>query len=244
MPGWPSIWLPAALIAVAAYLLVPALPAEVPDTSSPPVNTSSGAVNMNCAVGQTFVARFDGLDRISVVLAAVRPTDEAEIAFHIKETPTGEPLRTVRRVISSLPIGDAGRFRPGAVEARWTTFTFDPIPDSAGRKLYFSVEGRGVPWDNTVRVLMFYHNLYALGQAHINETPVNAHVPFRAHSRGRVADYMSVLAENLAVKRTGALAPAPLYAAIGVAYLLLAFGLVMAAWRSKSSAREGQGAPK
>lgn len=220
------------------------LPIDVPDTNSPPAGTSTGEANDWNSVGQTFVARRNNLNRVSVVLATDRHTDNAQIAFHIKEVPKGEPLRTVKRTISLLPEGDPMRFLPGTISEQWVTFEFDPVPDSAGRKLYFSIEGKDVPRENSVRVLMFYHNKYPFGEAYRNESEVGAHLVFRAYSSGRVEDLATVLVETLTRGRPGILKSPILYATVVAAYLLLAgkvLGKVISSWTTTDNIQSSRG---
>ncbi len=220
-------------VAVGAALLwgILQIPVNVPDASSPPAGNGVGTVNNWSAVGQSFVVRWNNLDSISVVLAAEKPADQAAITFNVKQEPHGPPLRTVRRTISRLPVGNPSDMRPGTLQERWETFNFDPIPNSAGRKLYFSVEGKGVPRENTVKVLMFYHSGYPQGTAFLNEKSVNAHLPFRASSRGKVADYVTVLSENLTRNRPGPLGNPLTYLVLGLLYLGLVALLLKTAWR-------------
>lgn len=208
------------------------LPTDVPDTSSPPAGTSTGEANDWTSVGQTFVPRRDGLNAVSVVLATDKHTDKAEITFNIKAEPHGQPIRTVTRVISLLPEGDPMRLRPGSLTERWTTFDFEPITNSAGQKLYFSIEGKGVPKENSVRTLMFYPNGYPLGEAYMSEKEVGAHLVFRTYSKGRVADYVQVLAENLTRDRPGPLGNPLTYLLLGLLYLGLVAALLWQAWKA------------
>ncbi len=228
---WVATGLLALGVAAAALKALLSIPMDVPDTSSPPAATAVGSANDWTSVGQTFVPRDNGLNRVSLVLAALAPTDDADIQFHIKEDPHGQPLRTVRRKVSELPAGDPMEFRPGSLTERWYSFEFEPIPDSAGRKLYFSVEGKGVPRENTVRVLMFYHNKYPLGTAYLSESSVDAHLLFRAHSRGQLGDLLRVVAENLTARRPGVLGNSLFYLALGLLYVLLVGALLVAAPR-------------
>ncbi len=218
----------AASVALLAAVLwgILQLPMDVPDTSSPPSGNGVGTANNWAAVGQTFVPSRNGLDRVSVVLAVEQPTDQAAITFNIKATPLGEPLRTIKEPISALPKGKAGDMRPGTLAERWYSFDFEPIADSAGRRLYFSVEGKDVPRENTVNVLMMYHNGYPLGEAYANEKPLDAHLVFRTYSHGRLADMLTVLASNLAHARPGILGYPGFYLALLATYGLLAAAVI------------------
>jgi len=225
---------PAAAVTAAIWLALQ-LPAEVPAAVSPPAGSGVATVNDWTSVGQSFPCRFDNLNQISVVLAAERPTDQAAITLNIKTGPFDPPIRTVRRTVSLLPVGDPMKFRPGSLDERWETFEFEPIPDSGGRRLYFSVEGKDVPRENTVRVLIFYHSGYPQGQAYLNEKETDAHVPFRAAAKGRAADYVNVLAENLTRGRPGLLANPLTYLVLGALYLVLVALLLRTATRAARS---------
>ena len=210
------------LAAVAAMLLVWALlqiPAEVPDTSSPPTSNHSESINNWMSVGQTFVPERDNLSSVSVVLAAEEPSSQTELAFHVKETPNGTPLRTVKRRMDDVPMGKPEVYAPGTITERWYTFEFEPIPDSAGRHLYFSLEGKDVPRENTAKLLSFYHNNYPHGEAFLSEQPVNAHVLFRTRSSGQVADLLAILLRNLVAQK-----PGPLASLVPFALLVLLYG--------------------
>jgi hypothetical protein len=225
-------WGAAIALAAAVILIVVQLPVNVPDTSSPPFASNVVLVHNWQAVGQSFVAERDGLSELAVILATAQRIDQAEIAFHVKDSPEGEPLRTVRRSLSSLPEGNALRYHAGGLSERWETFEFEPIVDSAGRKLYFSIEGEGIPTENAVGVLTFFHSRYPQGEAFVNEAPVNAHVNFRAYSQGQVKDYLLVIARNLTYNRPGPLStPAP-YLVLAVLYVTLAGALLAAVGRA------------
>ena len=204
------------------------MPVNVPDTSAPPASTDVATVNNWGSAGQSIAPERDGLSAVSVILATERRTDDADITFNIKVTPSGPPLRTVRRSLSELPEGDARELFAGGLHERWETFEFEPIPDSAGRKLYFSIEGKDVPKENSVGVLIYYHNAYPQGKAYLNEKSVDANLDFRTYSRGNGLDYLSTLARNLTLKRPGPLTSAVTFLALGMLYAGLIGGLL---WR-------------
>jgi hypothetical protein len=222
-------WIAAIVLAVIVICGVIQIPIDAPDTSSPPAGNSTASVNDSRTVGQTFVPERDGLDRISVVLGVEQPSDQAEITFHIKESPSGESLRTVRRSLMDLPQGDAANMRPGTITQQWYTFEFEPIADSAGRKLYFSIEGAGVPHENTVKTLIMFHSGYKLGEAYLSEEPINGHIAFRAYSQGRVADLLATIMENLTRDKPGILASPVFYVALALIYIVLSVLLLIAA---------------
>ncbi len=203
------------------------LPFDVPDASSPPRSNHQGTVDAGNRVGQSFVPRRDNLDRISLVLATEQSDNVSGITLSVRDGgPDGGVLRTVGELISKLPEGNPYEYRPGGLDERWHPFYFEPIPQSAGRKLFFSVEGPTLLPENKTKVLMMFYNGYQEGNAYVNGEAMNAHVVFRTHSRAQVKDYLNVLAENMTLKKPGPLASPVTYAALGLAYLLLLAGLL------------------
>ncbi len=188
------------VVAIWMLLLVPV---DVPDTSSP-FNTNNTLV-MNAAntPGQSFVPRRNGLNRIDLSLAVENPTDRAGAVFRVEEMPFKQ-VRSVSLRVSDLPFGRAEDFRPGTITERWYSFRFEPVPDTAGKRMFFALEGEDVQGPNSVGLLAFFHNEYPDGEAYLNGSPLNAHIVFRAYTSGRVIDLLGVASENLLIGK-----PAP-----------------------------------
>lgn len=218
-----------ALAALAIGLLQ--LPVDVPDTNSPPEGNHSGVVNGANAVGQTFTVTRNGLDRIDVVLAVEKPVPDAGITFNVEEVPFKQ-ARQVDERLTSLPVGNVSDYPPGTILQKWYSFQFDPVSDSGGKQFFFSLEGKSVQGPNSASLLMFFHNEYPLGQAYINGAPTDAHVVFRAYTRGRLLDYAEIVAGNV-MKDQPALAGSPaLLAGLAAAYIVISAGVVLAVKRS------------
>ncbi len=233
---WASVLLVlAAILAGFAVWHLLQTPMDVPDTSSPVQSNFLGKVDQEQSVGQSFVPKWDNLDQISVVMATQQTNDHSNVTFTIRENgPTGAILRVVSEPISNLPEGELflqDPFHSAVLDPQWHKFTFQPIPDSAGQKLYFSIEGKDVPQENRVRVGMMFFNRYPLGKAYVNGGEQNAHVVFRAESEGRAQDYIGILAENVTLNKQGLLANPATLAALGLAYLALLLGLLLATRR-------------
>lgn len=225
-------WLAAAIAAGTLLLLALHAPVDVPDTASPTTANHNGAINVGNNVGQVFVPRRDGLTRISVVAASERPADGYTANLTIREGgPNGKIIREVSKPLAEFPEGNPHRYRPGGLESRWMSFEFDPLGDSGGRRLYFSIDGRFVPVENTVRTLMRFRSGYPQGAAYVNGEEVGAHVVFRTHSRGQVKDVLGVIGENLTAKRDGILASGVTFVVLAVLYVALLAGLFASVWR-------------
>lgn len=223
--------LAAVLVVTAAAWAILQLPVDVPDTNSPLEGNHTGEVNAANTIGQTLVASRNGLDRIEVTLAVEHPLDNANLVFHVQEMPWKES-REVTRGIVSLPVGKAGEFAPGTITQRWYSFEFDPIPDSAGKQFYFTIEGKTLDGPHSAGLLMFFHNGYPQGEAYINGNPVGAHVVFKAYSRGKVADLIQALLENTTENQPGLAASPNLYLAIALAYAVIGSACVLAIKRA------------
>ena len=229
-------WIVAAVLAVLGFWMVLQVQMDVPDASSPVMANHLGMVDAEDSVGQTFVSRWDNLDRITLAIASLKPNDYSSITFTIRDGgPSGPVLRTVKELVSNLPVGDAFIFsqdHPGIMNPRWHSFDFEPIPDSAGRKLFFSVEGKYLPPQNKVGIAMMFHSGYPQGTAYVNGGEQNAHVVFRAESWGNVPDYLAVLAGNLTFGKQGPLANPATYVALGIVYVVLLGALLRTAWHA------------
>ena len=217
-----AVWAAAVVVAALALWAILQMPMDVPDAASPPLSSYLGKVDAWNSVGQTFVARRDNLNQILLVLATEQSNDYSSITLTVRDGgPEGPVLRAVKMPISKLLMGDPGYYRPGGLHEKWQTFDFKPIPNSGGRRLFFSVEGKYLPPQNGVRVLLMFYNKYPPGNAYVDGGVQNANVLFRTRSEARVSDYLGVLAENVTAKKEGLLASPATYVGLRVIYLLL-----------------------
>lgn len=215
------------LVALAAALTgLLQLPVDVPDTNSPPEGNHSGVVNAANTVGQTLTVNRNGLDRIDVTLGVEEPDDHADVAFRIQQMPWKESREVTRNVLS-LPVGNVEDFRPATITQHWYSFQFEPITDSGGKQFFFTLEGKTLDGPHSLGLLMFFHNQYPLGEAYINGNPTDAHVVFRAYTRGRLSDLIAVLAENAAADQAGLAGYPFFYLLVGLAYAVVGTASVL-----------------
>ena len=225
--GWIAVV--AALLCVCGLVFL--LPVDVPDGNSPQDGNHAGLINATTTIGQTFTASRDGLHRVEVTLAAEQPDDRVDFTFRIAALPWRQ-LGEVTRPALDVPVGKVIDFRPGTMKERWYSFEFEPIADSAGRAFFFSMESKDPREAGGVGLLMFFHNRYPLGEAYVNGTPVNAHVVFRAYSKGHPIDLARVLAERLTADKSGFLGSPLTFGSLGLIYILLSGGLVLVVRRA------------
>lgn len=80
---------------------------------------------------------YDNFDRLDLDFRSYTPGQVYDVRLHVRETGTvGEPIRTVSL---SLP-SDTVEHRKAPLANPFTTVSFDPIPDSAGRIYYVWIE--------------------------------------------------------------------------------------------------------
>ena len=122
--------------------------------------------------GQTFVSERDNLYRIDLSTATFARTNSALVIFHLKEAPgSATDIRSI-----ALP-GSAIQ------NERTTTFLFSPLPDSAGKSFYFSIESPEARPGNAITVYANNYDQYSGGTAYRNGAPVAGDLAFSAYSQ-------------------------------------------------------------
>jgi hypothetical protein len=162
------------------------VPTDTPVLSPSPDNRKQADKNLKYGVFLPIIARTPAEFRYSTVDYVLNaegcdltaPRDDGEIVFSLRQNPaSSEVLAT-------------GAIRPGAVEDPATTlrrpyvyrrFTFPPIPDSAGRSFYLSIEAPDS--SASAPLLARYHrsDVYAPGMRYVDDTPAMGDLAFRVH---------------------------------------------------------------
>lgn len=230
---WAWIALAAMAAVTLGFWLLLQAPMDVPDAATPTVSNYVGSVDAGNSVAQTFVPERNDLDGILLVLSTEELSDTPSLTFRLHDGgPDGPLLRVVKVPVASLPEGDAFKYRPGSLDERWTTIKFEPIANSAGRPLYFELDGRYVPEQNRVRTLLMFPSKYSSGAGFVNGVQRNAHVVFRSTSRGQVRGYLWTIARNLTAGKPGPLANPLIYVGLGAVYVALLAVLFVTLGRS------------
>ena len=209
-------------LALAAAALVAFLPVPLPDTASGLGATNVAPVNDWTSVGHTFRTDMDGLCRVDVALSTLKAAEGVDVQFYVRGGgPEGPNLRTVRRKLSDLPEGKAlDLYNTRWRDLPWACFSFEPLYGYAGRQLYFNLEGKNVPRESTVEVLVAYPNSYERGEAYVTEKPAGGTVVFRTFAMGTPAGLLGLTSERLAEGRSGLLGAAWFYSLLAVALLV------------------------
>jgi len=129
-----------------------------------------GEILSDQSAGQTFLAPYNGLYRIEVLLADYGRVNSGMVNFRLSLTPGDTAASLLKRFSAAAVRGDV-----------WYTFEFDPIPDSANKLYYFQLDA---PEANLGRALTAYispQDAYPDGAAYRAGHPVSGDLIFAAH---------------------------------------------------------------
>lgn len=180
-----SIWLALALgLAIVAYsaLAQIEMPIEGQDTHV----ESVGQIVGGKMVGQTFLARYNHLQRIDVFMGTYARPNTHDAILHLKTAPDAPDD------IFCLP------FNASEVEDyTYRSFTFPPIPNSAGQTFYFYIESPSSVEGNAITVWMQPRDLYLQGKMYRNGTPAGGDLRFQIYYQGPYRDRATALLDRL-----------------------------------------------
>jgi len=148
-------------------------------------NVPAGELVAGRRFGQTFRAPFSGLYRVDVLLATYARRNEHPVLFHLSDGPGGPTLVTIEV--------EAARIQDNAFHR----FVFEPIPDSAGREFYFSLEAPQAEPGNAITVWQTDFDSYPHGRAYIDDSPTEGDLAFVAYYRSSPAEVWNALAERV-----------------------------------------------
>lgn len=144
--------------------------AEQPDAAQPRAVQPAGEIVGTYTVGQTFVATADNLNRIDVSMATYARRNRGPVVFYLRESPVS--AENIARI----------EFEAATVRDGYRTFRFEPIPDSAGRHFYFSLEAPDAAPGNAVTVWQTARDVYPDGHAIVNGQPGEGDLAFRLYA--------------------------------------------------------------
>ena len=129
-----------------------------------PINTNSISVDQIKTVGQTFVARYDGLAGIDLLLEPEQPS-RATLTLHLKENPQS----TEDIAVAKLPLDEVQ-------EKGFYRFAFPSLQGKTTNRYYYlllSVDGEG-----TIRAGNARGDSYLNGALYENDLPKNSQLTF------------------------------------------------------------------
>ena len=128
--------------------------------------------------GQTFQLQYPGLHRIDLYTATYARENTHPVIFRIQVSPPnekdqGEGPDLVHLVIPADQISNSGP----------TIITFPPIPDTAGQRLYFSIESPGSVPGDAITVYRNEKDVYPDGQMVVDGQPTDGDLAFIAYTQ-------------------------------------------------------------
>ncbi len=179
-------------------------------------NDTTGELLAHHTVGQSFVARYDGLSSVALRLGTVGQAAQRGIVLHLKRAPNEADIATV-----SVPATQIKGQDP------WQTFAFPAIQNSQDQHFYIDVESPGGKPGRALTLFWWQSNdkgdPYPLGSAFIDGKSWNADLAFSLHYS------LSLIGAWVQVARAFSVnAPPLLVIALGV---LLLLALVWPIWK-------------
>jgi hypothetical protein len=169
-------------------------------------------------VGQSFVASRPSLCRVDLLLARKGRTNRSPVVFHLRERAEATAdLATVTINASHLEDVTTMVRRPYVYQS----FSFPPIPDSAGKTLYFWVESPQSSGNDPLLVRYHAGDVYPEGTMSIA-----ADLAFRAYYAKGFSGNTVLLLERLVEHKPLPWGSKAFYIALFITYLALFAGLV------------------
>jgi hypothetical protein len=169
---------------------------------------------------QTFVAQYDGLTRVEVLLNDLGRVNSSPFHFYLRTAPDAdEDLVSLTR---------------SASEVRGTTyhaFDFAPLDESAGQAYSFCLEAPEAGLENSITVIGTLQDTYPDGQAVFRDMwgqkvgiqDLDFHLAYRLP----LGKKLIVLSERMAANKSFLCGAGWFYAVLGIIYLLLLYALFL-----------------
>jgi hypothetical protein len=176
-------------------------------------------------IGQSFVASRPGLCRVALLLARKGRTNRFPVVFHLREgAETTADLATVTIHASHLEDVTTMVRRPYVYQS----FSFSPIPDSAGKTFHFWVESPQSPADDPLLIRYQARDVYPEGAMSTDDIVTDGDLAFKVYYTKGFLSNAALLLERLVEHRPFPWGSKAFYVAIFIIYLTLFAGLIWA----------------
>jgi hypothetical protein len=174
-------------------------------------------------VGQSFMTSRSGLCRVALLLARKGRTNRSPVVFHLREgAEATADLATVTIKASHLEDVTTMVRRPYVYQS----FSFSPIPDSAGKTFYFWIESPQSPAGDPLLVRYQAGDVYPKGAMSIDGSAIDGDLAFRIYYTKGFFGNGALLLERLVEHRPFPWGSKAFHIAIFIVYLVLFTGLV------------------
>lgn len=171
---------------------------------------SPGELYGGAHFGQTFVASHPDLFRIEVVMSTYGRRNTHNVIFHLKEDVASQ-TDLVSITLNANDVRDEA----------WQSFSFPPMPDSAGKSFYFYLESPESEPGNAVTVMGREGNPYPGGQAFVSGQPVPGDMAFRVNYAISWQQKIELVLEGLTANKPSIWGSRCFYILLAVLYVIL-----------------------
>lgn len=174
-------------------------------------------------IGQSFVAPRNGLNRIDLLFQTYRRQNTHNVTLRLLEVPPeiNNPLQGIELFRTT--------FNASTVHNQsWRTFTFPPLPDSAGKTYLIALESPESKDGNAITVGGIEQDVYLPGSAFLGPVPVPADIAFRTCYQMTTFEKLQILSEQMTRNRPALWGNIVFYPLSLLVYILLLIGLF---WR-------------
>jgi hypothetical protein len=173
------------------------------------IDVAAGQIAANESIGQTFRATRANLSRVDVRLATYGGTNEAPVVLTLVQYPS---LETIRAAVAA----------PGSVlDGAFHTFSFRPVPDSAGTRFLITLMSPKAPSGNPLSSWVGNCDCYGGGVAFLNGEPqFELDIALRIGYRNQTTDVTGELLGRMSQYKPGFLKGEALVILTGLSLVL------------------------
>jgi hypothetical protein len=162
------------------------------------------------AIGQTFLAPVDGLQRIDVVLRTYGRRNSHDVTFYLKQS-LDSPDVIYQETFNSSEVRNNS----------WRTFEFPPIPDSEGRTYFFYFASPDSVQGDAITVGGGQGDYYNGGNAYLGPVPADADLTFRTYYGLSPNEKLSILGQRLIENKPSVWGDVHFYMLLAGLYILI-----------------------
>lgn len=144
-----------------------------------------GPLHGSFQMGQSFFSPYSGLYRIDLLLGTYARKNTHDISFHLLEADSQRELVSIR--FNGSEVEDYAYFN----------FTFFPLCESAGKRLFFYLESPESTLANSINIRSTSEDLYPDGMMYVNGAPQAGDLAFVAYYKGNPVEAAALALERL-----------------------------------------------
>lgn len=140
------------------------------DVYQPVATEPVGEIRQDRTIGQTFLSHYSGLCQVDVLLATYARQNTQPVAFHLRESPQST-TDLVTIIFNAADVQDNA----------YRSFTFTPIPNSAGRSYYFFFNSPTSTHGDAITAWATPEEVYSEGTLYKRDEAQTGDLAFRTH---------------------------------------------------------------